>query len=556
MFSKNLYSFYRQDYKIKKFSFTKKKIKILKKKYFWKFKSQFIFQKNLKSKNFKKILRINNAYLFLLTNRKFIRIIYSNINDSSFKRFTKLETKKVNKKFYFLSFYYTLERSASTILYRLKIISKIKYMRQLTLHNHLYVNGLISQGYSFIIKPLDFVGLDISFYTGKLFSKELQGIFDKKSLDIFKRRIISYKLYMKLFRSLYLYKIKKRFLFFNIKIVYIFISFTFLIFFSITTIINFFFFCYIFIKFLFFYFFFYKFDIDIIHYYFLFNKFSNYNYLDTQGLSIYKGVYYKNYIFLDFKLLFFIIFFLYLQIFLIINYMNRNSVLVSNQLKFNFFRFNLIYLLKYCYEGTFFILNKFFLFFNLYSIFSLIKFLNYSSFFFLSKIKISFILFSFKFFFFWYFSLILFFNFIFFFKKVFLFFNFILIFKNFFLPSKEINFFDCKLGSVLFKKKKKFLNVFKKSKLISFNLIYFYFVNYRNVINFKLYSAFKFKKELYNLHYKKKRIKTFYLLNYVKKYKLKKNFKNKKKINYIKKPFVFYSDKFSFFFFKFKFFFF
>lgn len=71
----------------------------------------------------------------------------------------KLEFKKFKRRSYAQGFLFTMERRLFSILYRAKIVGKLSYLKQLLLHNCLYVNGSLQKGYSFLTRPLDFVQL-------------------------------------------------------------------------------------------------------------------------------------------------------------------------------------------------------------------------------------------------------------------------------------------------------------------------------------------------------------------------------------------------------------
>lgn len=145
------------------------------------------------------------------------------LRDSSLKRIHKQEFKKDKKRLYINSFFLTLERRICSILYQVKLVSKLKILKNLIFNKRIFVNGLLRTGYSFMIKPLDFVYYstivthDLKAYKSlnffSSFPKNIyaDGLFTKPILNILKFSTPSFLKALSSILYITLFKIKRSF---------------------------------------------------------------------------------------------------------------------------------------------------------------------------------------------------------------------------------------------------------------------------------------------------------------------------------------------------------
>lgn len=201
--------------------FTKKDVFLLSRKYNWnlrliKHRSYSLFFK--KQSNIRRLASLRKLYSFYSISKRFFKIFYSIYDHKRFSKIHKFVFKKSKKRNYNQSFFFDLERRVCTILFRCRLFSKIKYLKQFVLNKFLYKNNLKVKGYCSILNPLDFVYFNKVFYTKTLLNNflykknfYLDGLYDKYFKKIIFRFYNHLKLKLRIWRSIFLYKIKRRF---------------------------------------------------------------------------------------------------------------------------------------------------------------------------------------------------------------------------------------------------------------------------------------------------------------------------------------------------------
>ena len=166
-------------------------------------------------------------------NRQFLRNLYAFPKDSIFKKLHKKAFKKDKKRFYVQSFWLTLERRICTILFQLRVVPKLSYLKQMVLHQRLFMNGFSRVGYSKLALPLDFIYLRIpllkssnlkiqrsSMYLEKLgkhkntkiFESDfIQGVLDKVSKFVVAFILKKVKATQKAYSKFFFVKVKRRY---------------------------------------------------------------------------------------------------------------------------------------------------------------------------------------------------------------------------------------------------------------------------------------------------------------------------------------------------------
>ena len=200
-------------FKMKRFNFTKKKINLLR-KFRWgiTFNSKFQKQKLLEVSRTTALFKLET---FLNLSRQFIKKIYSMTKDKALKALHKRCLKKSKKRLYFQNLVITLERRVTSLLFLSKLVTQIKYVKQLSLHNFIYKNRSLSRGYSTYAAPLDFIHLHQDFYKKSAVKTCVFGLFDFRTrgyLRVFYNKILKNLI---MYRKIYLLKLKKRFLLFK-----------------------------------------------------------------------------------------------------------------------------------------------------------------------------------------------------------------------------------------------------------------------------------------------------------------------------------------------------
>jgi hypothetical protein len=155
---------------------------------------------------------------------------YGYFRDSKFRKLHKISFKKSKRRLYLNTFLLSLERTACNLLYRTRLVAKIKNMKQIVLNKKLYVNGMCVNGYTYKIKPLDFVFTSIHLravtYNDRAFSKlnyhsstaqKQHYEFLDKSLRSIIKAIIRNRMrpVFKANCNIYLLKLKKKFFFYK-----------------------------------------------------------------------------------------------------------------------------------------------------------------------------------------------------------------------------------------------------------------------------------------------------------------------------------------------------
>jgi ribosomal protein S4 len=132
-----------------------------------------------------------------LFNRSFFKKFYGGyFKEKSFNRLHKKIFKKSHSRFYSQAFLLFLERILCNFLYRVRLVSNVKYLRFLSLHKHMYVNGLRVLGYKYKIKPLDFVKVIFidSQKAIKNNKKFIANILINKSIKKYLKTVVEYKM--------------------------------------------------------------------------------------------------------------------------------------------------------------------------------------------------------------------------------------------------------------------------------------------------------------------------------------------------------------------------
>lgn len=145
----------------------------------------------------------------------FKQLLSSVTSDLSYKKLSKLhkfEFKKSKTDFNIQNYVFTLERFACTILYKSRLIPKIKFLKQLIYHNKLYINNLIVKGYSQKFKPLDFIYIHLFLKTSDYSDKSIIQKFDKNIKKLLIFSYTRYSLYLKYLKILYIKKLKRRYI--------------------------------------------------------------------------------------------------------------------------------------------------------------------------------------------------------------------------------------------------------------------------------------------------------------------------------------------------------
>lgn len=135
--------------------------------------------------------------------------------DKALKALHKRCLKKSKKRLYFQNLVITLERRVTSLLFLSKLVTQIKYVKQLSLHNFIYKNRSLSRGYSTYAAPLDFIHLHQDFYKKSAVKTCVFGLFDFRTrgyLRVFYNKILKNLI---MYRKIYLLKLKKRFLLFK-----------------------------------------------------------------------------------------------------------------------------------------------------------------------------------------------------------------------------------------------------------------------------------------------------------------------------------------------------
>ena len=164
-------------------------------------KKSYLLLKAKSSMSLKKLKK------FFLIYNQFFKNLNANVSLKSLSRNHKIEFKKLKKFFYLQTYVLYIERFAASILYKSRLIPKLKYMKQFILHNNLYVNNRLINNPSYKFRSLDFIHIHIS-----CLLKPTQPFFDKhtkKFIVYLKKRLIYFFKYKKIF---YMLKIKKKYL--------------------------------------------------------------------------------------------------------------------------------------------------------------------------------------------------------------------------------------------------------------------------------------------------------------------------------------------------------
>ena len=185
---------------------TRKQLKII---YYLNSSSYFNYKKRSKVlPSLKNAISIKKLKKFLITYKQLFTNIHANLKFTYLNHQHKKLFKKNKHYPYFQNYFLHLETYACSILYKSRIIPKLKYMKEFIYHNNLYVNNLNIRGYTFKINPLDFVHINISYIL-----KNKKSSFDKTFKNHIKFIYRSLKQYFLYKKSFFFFRIKKYFLY-------------------------------------------------------------------------------------------------------------------------------------------------------------------------------------------------------------------------------------------------------------------------------------------------------------------------------------------------------
>jgi len=100
---------------------------------------------------------MQRMYLFFLLNRTYLKRYYGYYRERKFRKIHKILFKKRKRRLYGQGYLHTMERMSGNMLYRSRLVSKLKHVKQLLVNNKVFVNGKFIKGYSKKFKPLDVI---------------------------------------------------------------------------------------------------------------------------------------------------------------------------------------------------------------------------------------------------------------------------------------------------------------------------------------------------------------------------------------------------------------